>query len=178
MLCALLFASACSDDGKAYKQALARMEALESSVDAHFEAARAENGLILSSDAWKDPSALARALATAQTELAAAKRDQEARIAVSESILALPALDHSIRTRVLFHLDLDAQRAKLTVFSLTLEMYAALDEQVQRGDQAAYAELSRMYANGIREASKRYRELDLERQRQQQADTPGEGGRI
>lgn len=174
----VLLVSACSHDDKAYERALVQLTALEVSVDAHFEAARAENSLILSADPWGDRAALTHALATAKKEMAAARRDQAARITLAESILTLPALDHSARTRVLFHLDLSAQRAKLVVFTLTLEMYTALAAQAETADRATYAELSAVYASGIREANKRYRDLDLERQRQQRADAPGEGAGI
>ena len=171
----VLLAAACVSDDTRYSQALEQLEALEMRVDTGFSAARAHNPVILAADAWETPDALKDALAAAAEAMAGTVVDQEARIAHEASILEFEFLTGSPDTRVIYLMDLDAQRAKLAIFNVTLEMYQVLKKEVDGGTRSGFEELARTYSAGIEAANHRYQGLDLARQRKQGVPEPGSG---
>ncbi|MDH4230055.1 MAG: hypothetical protein OEW11_10005 [Nitrospirota bacterium] len=165
----------CTDQNARYREALAHMEALERQSDAEFDAARAHQAEILAPGNWPRDAAPAPAPAALLNHLDAAGRHmqraatiQEQRIGAEREILALPLLDGAVDTRILFHMDLEAQQAKGELFAVTLEMYTSLLEKARTGDRDGYAALLPVYAAGIEAGNRRYQELDSARQEYQQ----------
>lgn len=169
LLCALLI-SGCADDHARYADAVARMDELSAQVDAAFDRSAPHRKIIFSDTAWDDTQALVRALDAAHSVMNEALTAQDERIRVEESILELAALDASPDTRVLYHMDLEAQRAKRTVFVLSVEMLEALTAEARAGDRKAFDDLAEVYGRGMGAANQRYRELDQARQQRQQTD--------
>lgn len=166
-LCVIALLVACSPDRAAYDAAVARMDALDGRVDAAFDAAREVHAQLFAKDAWDDPGALAERLKEAEGHIDEAIADQDRRIATEEEILGLKAMKDAADTRLLYHLDLDAQRAKRDVFALMKGMYGDLIQAVLDRDPGAYAKAADAHGARIDAANARYRELDLDRQRRQ-----------
>ncbi|MBI5136789.1 MAG: hypothetical protein HZA24_05565 [Nitrospirae bacterium] len=157
-----------------YQRALAALSGLEQRVDAGFDRVRARNDAIFAASAWNDPAALAQALTAARDGMAAVAADQRSRIARERAMLDLKAMANAPITRELYHLDLDAQHAKLAVFDLSHEMYGALLDAARAGGRARFDELAGLYRGGVDAANRRYAELDLARQQRQRALTGGD----
>ncbi|MDH5526580.1 MAG: hypothetical protein OEY97_04650 [Nitrospirota bacterium] len=170
-LCALLLVgqAGCVDDHARYDQAVQRMDQLAAQVDAGFDRVAVHNGKVFTEDSWDDRKGLVDALDAARAGMTDILADQEERIRVEEGILELAALEHSVDTRVLYHMDLDAQRAKRDLFAITLEMYEALAAEVQEDDRGAFDELSQVYRSGVEAGNQHFQELDKLRQDQQQS---------
>lgn len=169
LLCAALLC-ACADDHARYAKAVARMDELSEQVDAIFDRTAAHREAIFSDNAWEDPRALIDAVDEVRSGMTEALLAQEERIRVEESILELAALDQSAETRVLYHMDLEAQRAKRMIFVLSAEMFGELAKEAHAGNRSAFEELAKVYRAGVDEANRRYQELDRARQQRQQAD--------
>jgi len=162
--------AACAPDRAAYDAAVARMDALDKQVDTAFDAARGLHAKLFAKDAWDDPGALAALLEEAEGHIDDALAAQDRRIATEQEILGLKALENAAETRLLYHLDLDAQRAKRDVFAETKAMYGDLVQAVLDRDPKAYLKAAEAHEKEIGAANARYRELDLERQRRQHPD--------
>jgi len=170
LVAALLVMTACSGGHQeAYDAALKELAAFETKVDEGFESTRTRHKNILGEDAWETPIALVAALQAAADEIAQVVADQKARIAKERSILDLKVMDNAPATRELYHLDLETQHAKLAIFQIFQEMYGELMAQVKAGDPSAFAELARVYREGVGAANRRYVELDEARQLRQEA---------
>jgi hypothetical protein len=170
---ALLLGAACNPQMARYDAAVARMTALDARVDGAFDAARSQNNAIFPAPAWDHPAAVAAALTRARDRMTEAVADHERRLATERDILSMDVLAGMPDQRALYTLDLKAQEAKGRVLALTLEMYRELLADVESRQRDAFEAQTRAYAARIRDANDRFRELDLERQRSQQARHPG-----
>jgi hypothetical protein len=164
---AVLATPACSPDRAAYDAAVARMGALDKQVDAAFDAARDLHPRLFAKDAWDDPTALAALLTEAEGHLADALADHDRRIAAEEAILDMDVMQNAAGTRLLYRMDLEAQKAKREVFVETDAMYQDLVRAVAARDPKAYAQAAEAHGARIEQANARFRELDLARQRRQ-----------
>jgi len=166
--CVVLALVACAPDRAAYDAAVARMEALDRQVDADFDRARALHVELFAKEAWDDPDALAARIGEAQEHIARAIEDHDRRVAAEEAVLDMDLLKDAVGTRLLYRMDLEAQRAKGEVFAETRAMYDDLAGAVLARDPKAYARAAEAHGVRIAAANDRYRELDLARQRRQE----------
>jgi hypothetical protein len=166
-LCAALVLAACAPDRAAYDAAVARMDALDHKVDADFDAARALHPKLFARDAWDDPDALAGLLKEARGHIDEALADHDRRVAAEEAILDMRPMQDAAGTRLLYRMDLEAQKAKRDVFVETQAMYDDLARALLARDPKAYAQAAEADGKKIDQANARFRELDLTRQRRQ-----------
>jgi hypothetical protein len=164
---AALGPAACAPDRAAYDAAVARMSALDRKVDAAFDGARDLHPKLFAKDAWDDPTALATLLAEAEGHMADAVADQDRRVATEEAILGMDVMKDAAGSRLLYRMDLEAQKAKRDVFVETRSMYEDLARAVAARDPGAYARAAEAHGARIDQANARFRELDLARQRRQ-----------
>lgn len=164
---AVLGTAACAPDRAAYDAAVARMGALDRQVDVAFDAARDLHPKLFARYAWDDPAALAALLAEAEGHMADALADHDRRVAAEEAILEMHAMQDAPGTRLLYRMDLEAQKAKREVFVETSGLYEDLARAVAARDPMAYARAAEAHGARIEQANARFRELDLARQRRQ-----------
>jgi len=164
---ASLMAAACAPDRARYDAAMARMGALDKKVDAAFDAARALHPRLFAQDAWDDPEALAALVVEAEGHMADALADHDRRVAAEEDVLGTDVMQKALGTRLLYRMDLEAQKAKREVFVETDAMYRDLAAAVAARDPKAYARAAETHGARIDQANARFRELDLARQRRQ-----------
>lgn len=167
VLCAAVALISCSPDRAAYDAAVARMDALDQRTDAAFDAARALHPELFARDAWDDPTALAALLKEAEGHIDEAIADHDRRIATEQALLDMEILEKSAGTRLLYRMDLEAQRAKGDVFVETKALYDDLARAVLARDPKAYARAAEAHGDAIAQANAGFRELDLARQRRQ-----------
>ncbi len=162
----------CDSNQARYDDAVDRLARLEADVDALFARAQAGNAALFGKDQWQDRDRIISALTDSIRAMSNAEAKQRQRITLEEEIMGFEFLADSAETRLLYRLDLDSQQAKLTVFTIALEMYQKLLPEARANNRTTYEELAQVYSRGIAAANQRYKELDLLRQTQQKALHP------